>query len=367
LLDQNYYSDMETRYEKLVQPHCKKMLGPKYALLRPEFKEARGNLKVRDGSVKRIFVFFGGSDPTNETGKALRAIQQFGRPDIAIDVVVGSTNPHQEEIASLCAQLANTQIHRQVNNMAELMARADVAIGAGGGTMWERCSLGLPTIVVSVAENQQPGCEAVARLGAILYLGGSVCAGVELFEAALHVAMSSPAFLKSMSEKCETLVDGQGVKRIARQLIAPAIILRRATLADCESMFNWRNAEETRQFSSATSPISIEEHRVWYNKTLENSNRQLLIGESDQQAVGVLRFDRDGKRAVTSVYLVPGNYGKGIGGRLIEQGNAWVKQHWPEVNSIEAVIMEGNAASMTAFLEAGFKRCSYTYVKQIGN
>ena len=96
LLDQNLHrAEMETRYEKLIPPQCKKLLGPKYALLRPEFKKARSNLKVRDGSVKRIFVFFGGSDPTNETGKALQAIQQLGRTDIAIDVVVGSTNPHQ--------------------------------------------------------------------------------------------------------------------------------------------------------------------------------------------------------------------------------------------------------------------------------
>lgn len=368
LLDQNLHlADMETRYERLVPARCKKLLGPKYALLRPEFREARSKLKMRDGSVKRIFVFFGGSDPTNETGKTLRAIQQLDRTDIAIDVIVGSTNPHQMDIADLCMQLPKATLYRQVNNMAELMAKADLAIGAGGGAMWERCSLGLPTIVVSVADNQQSGCEAAARQGAILYLGGSVRVGVEVFEAALRVATSSPAFLKSMSEKCEALVDGQGVKRIARQLIAPAIILRRATLADCESIFNWRNAEETRQFSSTTSRVSIEEHRVWFGKTLENPDRQLLIGEFDQQAVGVLRFDRDEKCAAISVYLVPGNYGRGIGGRLIEQGNAWVKQHWPEVTAIQAVIMDGNAASIAAFLESGFKRYSYTYVKQIGN
>jgi UDP-2,4-diacetamido-2,4,6-trideoxy-beta-L-altropyranose hydrolase len=214
LLDQNYYSDMETRYEKLVQPHCKKMLGPKYALLRPEFKEARGNLKVRDGSVKRIFVFFGGSDPTNETGKALRAIQQYGRPDIAIDVVVGSTNPHQEEIASLCAQLTNAELHRQVNNMAELMARADIAIGAGGSTTWERCALALPTLTISVAENQVAIAEGVDQAHAQLYLGAAGKVTSEIIEAQLERLLLHPQELVAMSKAGQRLVDANGTHRI---------------------------------------------------------------------------------------------------------------------------------------------------------
>lgn len=368
LLDQNLHlADMNNRYEKLVPPHSNILQGPKYALLRPEFKRVAANQKMRDGVVQRIFVFFGGSDPTNETGKALRAIKKLGRKDVAIDVVVGSANLQQEEISSFCAQLENTRFHKQVNNIAELMSAADIAIGAGGGTMWERCCLGLPTIVVSVAENQQSACEALARLGPILYLGRYEHVGVDLLEAALRVAMATPDLLRGMGEKCASIVDGQGVKRVVRQLIEPDIVLRKATLADCEPMFNWRNAEETRKFSITKALISTEEHRVWFGKSLENADRQLLIGESDQHAVGVLRFDRDGNRAVISVYLIPGNYGKGIGGRLIEQGSAWVMRHWSEINSIEAVIMDENESSIAAFTKAGFERFSSNYVKKIGN
>ncbi len=367
LLDQNLHQDMQERYDDLVPPSCTKLLGPKYALLRSEFKEARKNPRTRDGSVKRIFVFFGGSDPTNETGKTLHAIQQLSRTDIAIDVVVGATNPHQEDITKLCRQLPEAKLYRQVNNIAELMAKTDLAIGAGGGTMWERCCLGLPAIVMSVATNQQSGCEAVAGSGGILYLGEGKSVGIDLLEGALRVTLSSLGLVASMSKVGASLVDGQGGGRVAKRLMKPSITLRQAQLADCEPIFNWRNAKETRLFSIGANPISLDEHVVWFRKTLENPDSQILLGESDGEAVGVMRFDREKKCATISVYLVPGNYSKGIGSQLIEQGTWWVKQNWQDIESIEATIHAENATSISAFLEAGYKNKSYTYMKQIRN
>ena len=146
VLDQNFYLDLEDRYDRLVPTQCVKLLGPRYALLRPEFRQARKNLRERDGQVKRILVFFGGSDAGNETAKALEAIRLLNRPEIAVDVVVGGINPHRRQIEELCAGWPATTCHCQVNNMAELMAGADLAIGAGGTTTWERCCLGLPSV-----------------------------------------------------------------------------------------------------------------------------------------------------------------------------------------------------------------------------
>ncbi len=214
LLDQNLHGDMESRYENKVSPRCTKLLGSKYVLLRPEFKEVRGNLKIRDGSVKRIFVFFGGSDPTNETGKALQAIQQLDRTDIAIDVVVGSTNPHQADIASLCAQLREAKLHRQIDNIAELMASADLAIGAGGSTTWERCALSLPTLTISVAENQVSIAEGVDRANAQIYLGAASEVTSEIIAAQLERLLQQPQELIAMSEAGQRLVDANGSHRI---------------------------------------------------------------------------------------------------------------------------------------------------------
>jgi len=179
LLDQNYYREMEHRYDGLVPPTCRMLLGPEYALLRPKFHQGKKTLRKRDGKIRRILVFFGGSDTTNETKKVLQAIQQLNRPEIAADVVVGATNPHREEIKQICSVMPNTTYHCQVENMAELMAAADLAIGAGGTATWERLYLELPTIAIAVAENQVETLDALNRLGLVSYLGKSNTVRVE--------------------------------------------------------------------------------------------------------------------------------------------------------------------------------------------
>lgn len=171
LLDQNLCENMKTRYEGLVPEHCQKLLGPKYALLRSEFREARKNLRQRNGNVKRILIFFGGSDPTNETSKALEAMRLLNRPDIAVDVVIGAANPHKEQIGLICSAMSNITFHCQVDNIAQLMANADLAIGAGGTTTWERCYLGLPTIVIILAENQSDIAKYLEKVGIAINLG----------------------------------------------------------------------------------------------------------------------------------------------------------------------------------------------------
>lgn len=173
LLDQNYYRDLDWRYQKLVPEQCITLLGPTYVLLRPEFADARQRLRARDGTIRRILVFFGGSDSTNQTQKVLEALKLRERPDIDVDVVVGSANPHRNTIQGLCDELSNVTFHCQVSNMAELILNADLGIGAGGAAMWERCYLGLPTITVVFAVNQERTTEDVAEIGAIEYLGWS--------------------------------------------------------------------------------------------------------------------------------------------------------------------------------------------------
>lgn len=173
LLDQNYYRDQDRRYQGLLPNNCVTLLGPKYVLLRPEFSEARQRIRSRDGNIRNILVFFGSSDPTNQTQKAIEGLMQFDKPDINVDVVVGVTNPNLNIIQELCAQSSNVTFHCQVSNMAELILKADLGIGAGGSAMWERCYLGLPTITVVFASNQVRTTEDVAEIGAIKYLGWS--------------------------------------------------------------------------------------------------------------------------------------------------------------------------------------------------
>lgn len=364
LLDQNLQGVTEDRYKDLVPPQCTRLLGPKYALLRPEFARIRETLRMRDGKVRRILVFFGGSDPSNETAKALEAIQLLDRPDIAIDLVVGSSNPHRDEVKQICAALPNAAFHCQVGNMAELMAEADISVGAGGSAMWERCALGLPTLVVCVAENQLSGSTAMAEKGCILYLGKSSEVNAALLRSALEVACASPHLLINMGRANDQLADGRGANRIADRLVQKPIALREATQKDCDSLYHWRNDEESRRFSSNPDPILYENHVEWYKNAMNDPDRLILIGETDHAPAGVVRFDREDSRAVISVYLVPGKMGKGLGTRLIEEGVRWIEGRWP-VKTIDALIDTRNHASIAAFEKAGFLERHRIYSKTV--
>jgi UDP-2,4-diacetamido-2,4,6-trideoxy-beta-L-altropyranose hydrolase len=208
LLDQNYHEHGESRYEGLLPPGCKKLLGPRYALLREEFRSARRGLRVRDGSVRRILIFFGGSDPTNETAKALEALRMIEQPGIAADVVVGQSNPNGGLLREKCASMPCINFFCQVDNMAELMARADLSIGAGGAATWERCYLGLPAITVITAENQLETTVALAKTGAIRNLGWHHDVGPVTIARAIEEALGDPASLVEMGNRAIRLMGG---------------------------------------------------------------------------------------------------------------------------------------------------------------
>lgn len=355
LLDQNLYLAMESRYDHLVSESCKKLLGPRYALLRPEFSVARKMLRQRDGQIRRVLVFFGGVDPSNETEKALQSLSDMNDRQFDVDVVVGGGNLYQEQIQNICNANEGFYYHCQVNNMAELMAAADLAIGAGGTATWERCAVGLPALVISLAENQQELAETGARKGLFFYLGKSATVSAEKIQRALTVFINSPESLHSYSATALATVDAKGNHRVAGLLCPPQISIRRTTIDDCDSMYEWRNAEETRRYIFDAQAIPLETHRIWFANTLNNPNRILLIGEVDNKPVGVLRYDFSGDEALISVYLVPGGQGQGVGSHLISSGSQWLRVNYPHIRIINAEIFKENIASLRAFEAAGYK------------
>jgi UDP-2,4-diacetamido-2,4,6-trideoxy-beta-L-altropyranose hydrolase len=218
LLDQNYFENAADRYAGLLPADCRTLLGPQYALLRREFREARREMAERNGEVKHVMIFFGGADATNETVKALQAWRSLKRWDITVDVVVGITNLHGAEIEAIVHDLPNMAVHRRVENMAELMSRADLAIGAGGTTTWERCCMGLPTLLVAVAENQVPISKAVQKAGAGKYLGTVDEVTLEHLTAELQNIINSPDSMQLMGQCAAALVDGHGTTRVVEAL-----------------------------------------------------------------------------------------------------------------------------------------------------
>ena len=175
LLDQNFYLNKDVRYVGLVPEHCKMLLGPDHALLREEFYEAKKHLRKRDGNIKNILVFYGGSDLTNETEKAIEALVQLHDEGYSFtaDIITGVSNFRRKKIEKICSKYPFFHYYCQVSNMAEFMNKADLMLGAGGSTTWERLYMELPALVTAVAENQIQGCEDCSQAGLIDYLGES--------------------------------------------------------------------------------------------------------------------------------------------------------------------------------------------------
>ena len=216
LIDANYGQALD-RYGSLVSAETKVLLGPAYALLREEFSLIES--KVRDGGVKRVQIFFGGSDPTDETGKILTALAGWKDRRFDVEVIVGAANPNKEEIRRLCLSLQDVEFACQVSDMAERMNRAGLAIGAGGTALWERCYLGLPSIVISVADNQVEASLALEKAGAICYLGKHTEVDGGMIRKAIEHFISNPMLLTEMSRKARAIVLYNGTKKVVDTLM----------------------------------------------------------------------------------------------------------------------------------------------------
>jgi UDP-2,4-diacetamido-2,4,6-trideoxy-beta-L-altropyranose hydrolase len=217
LLDQNFYADMGVRYTGKVPAHCQLLLGPRYALLREEFRQLHEQIRPRSGPVKRVLVFFGGVDADNYTGCAIEALSGIGIPDLHVDVVIGSQHPCREQIEAACIQQGFI-CHVQTDKMAELMAVADLAIGAGGSASWERCCLGLPALHVALADNQINIAKALDLFGAGIYVGTSKTTNAPIMRSAIVSLLSTQDQLKLLSKKAYSLVDGLGVDRVCQEM-----------------------------------------------------------------------------------------------------------------------------------------------------
>ncbi len=218
LLDQNLYPEMENRYKGLVPKQCKQLLGPKFALLREEFRNARSKGINRNGKVERIIVFFGGTDPTNETRKALDAVEQSGMAFTEIHVIVGEANPQKDTIKLLCESIEGVKFYCQTNKIADLMHNADLALCAGGSSTWERCCLGLPSIVLAIADNQIKIAQMTEEVGAIAFLGYAADVSKTHLAETLRKLSGDKMRLQKMSRVGVDLVDGMGVERVVKEM-----------------------------------------------------------------------------------------------------------------------------------------------------
>ena len=202
-------------YLHLLKPDTTKLIGPQYALLRPEFAQWHSQSMARRTqlTIEHLLITLGGVDKDNATCQVLQALKTCNLPiDLRITVVMGSNAPSLEEVNTQASQMQwPTNVLVGVADMAQLMAESDLCIGAAGGTSWERCYLGLPTMLLVLADNQLPGAKALEKTGAVVALKRAQDIP-QVFEN--YFAHETAVQLKRMSEAAAVLSDGLGVQRI---------------------------------------------------------------------------------------------------------------------------------------------------------
>lgn len=216
LLDQNLGRQPQD-YMGLVTTHCQMLTGPHYALLRPEFAALRPySLQRRQAqpALRRLLITMGGVDQSNATGQVLQALKTCALPQACrISVVMGLTAPWLQNVRELAAQMPwPTEVVVNVNDMAQRMADSDLAIGAAGSTSWERCCLGVPTLMVVLAENQQPGAQAMEAAHAARLIGAVSDIAAQLPLAVAELSESER--YSGMSLAASTVTNGRGVEKV---------------------------------------------------------------------------------------------------------------------------------------------------------
>ena len=217
LIDQNYYRDLNHRYKKLVPSDTITLLGPKYAIIKAEFKNTDKKTIKKNTQIKKILVSFGGSDPTNECKKALDALYSIENSQFEIIVVAGIYNHKFQQLKKLYEKYPNIKIYRHVNDLSRLMLDSDLCIGAGGTTTSERLCIGLPSIVTIVSDDQKESIEFLSDMGHVINLGLAKNVTTKTYVQTLQKLNSD--LIYNMSLNNQKLVDGNGSERIKKQII----------------------------------------------------------------------------------------------------------------------------------------------------
>ena len=228
LLDQNLGRKSDA-YTQLTPSSCKVLSGSQFALLRPEFAVMRPySIQRRHRPIlKHLLISMGGVDGLNTTGKVLEALKRCPMPqDLSINVVMGLNAPWQQDVSVIAESMPwPTNVYVNVSDMAKQMTDSDLVIGAAGTTSWERCCLGVPSLIIVLADNQREIGESLARFGAAILLKNQSKNDLNLsLKKAIMDILSGKSSLNNLSYAASNVTDGAGISRVIAQLVSETSI-----------------------------------------------------------------------------------------------------------------------------------------------
>jgi UDP-2,4-diacetamido-2,4,6-trideoxy-beta-L-altropyranose hydrolase len=369
IIDQNWFVDMESRYRDFISYDCVKLFGPRFSILRSEFLRAKEPAISNIKNVNNIFLFFGGTDQYNLTSKFIKIFNDPKLQKIRLDVVIGGNNKFKAEIKKLTKLRKNTYLHIQIKNISRIIKKADMGIGSAGVNTWERICLGLPSLVVSFAENHEVVLSDLISEELIIFLGKFDKLNEFEIKNKLFELIKNPKLLNNQRKKTFELVDGLGSSRVIDWITGnikdSSWKVNIASKKNINLYYEWANDKEVRNNSLNKNTFSWESHVCWFRRKLEDENCQLLIVLIDEIPIGQVRFDDEGDYLRINYSIGKQFRGKNLGKKLLKL--AINKLNNKNNKKLLGEVLPNNIASSKIFEDLGFslvkKTNSLVYIK----
>lgn len=353
-----------SEYAKFVPNYCHCLVGTCYALLNETFHSLRPIALVNRNRIthpRSVLITMGGVDAHNITSSILQYLENINDCNIDIvTIVLGENAPHIEKVKKQAStsNLKKIDVLVNVNNMAELMLKHDMAIGAMGGTTWERCVMALPAINLCIADNQKN----IARI--LTQMGLFVLDSKEMDESSFKLVWNDFIYsYKQQKELVSNVCDGNGLMRVAQHILSMknkqklAIHLRMANEQDIQYVYQLQSEPQTRRYARNPNIPKWEEHVQWMKKKLNDKESFFYLIESDnREPCGVVRLDKITHPLAqyeVSIFVTSLQQGRGVASSAIKK---ILKTH-PTLTILATVLPE-NIASHNLFRHLGFKSIS---------
>ena len=372
VLNQNIYAN-EQLYSKR-ESYTRLLLGSDYVFLRREFLKWREYKREIPEIAKKILVTMGGSDPKNCTLKVLEALFLLQLKEIEVTVVAGGENPHYETLQSKVSDAPfSIRLERNVKNMPELMAWADVAISAGGSTAWELAFMGLPSLMIIIAENQRRIVEGLELHNGTVNLGFKNEFKTDLISNRIEELCKDKSRRIELSDINSFLVDGKGIKRLlsiiscldSEQLQSEYIKIRKAVLGDAYQIWKLANDPTVRKNAFNKEPIALKDHIRWFKEKLSSPDCLIKVLEYKSVLSALIRYDRINEDYIEIDFAVIDSLrGKGLGTKILISTMAIAVQEL-DLNCLRGTVLKSNKPSYKSFINAGFRKMAEN--SELGN
>jgi UDP-2,4-diacetamido-2,4,6-trideoxy-beta-L-altropyranose hydrolase len=344
-------------YASHVSARTRVLAGSAYALLGRRWRDVRLQHAAKTtGARPRLLVSMGSTDPGNASLKVVAACAAV-RLEADIVVVLGRAAPHAASLAGF----AHVEVAIDPPNLPQMLADADLVVGAPGSSSFERALLGVPSILVPLAGNQRDIADAFAGQGACLVVEHAALDDPQGFGVCVADLLADNARRAAMSLAASGLCDGRGTQRVLCALAGTERLpdgtlaeLRLAEPGDGDWLLELQAHPQTRRFARTASVPTPPEHAAWFARTLRDPARLLALVACDGARSGFVRLDRAAGESPSyeiSIAVAPDRHGRGIGRAALK-----LARRLAPFVPIDATVLAGNAASQAMFASAGYSR-----------